>query len=85
MTTKDQAIAAIIEANDKARSFGLLTGTSNWAGVIASALQQPAQPGCRTCNNYHHYRCEFVRNSELACTNGDQYEAAPAVVLWRTE
>ena len=43
-----------------------------------------AQPDCRNCewiaeNDAGHVCLQSV------CTNGDKYEAAPKVVLWRTE
>jgi hypothetical protein len=41
-----------------------------------------AQPDCRTCKFYaQDHGCWRVKD----CTNGDKYEAAPAVVLWRTK
>ena len=50
----------------------------------AKPVEQPAQPDCRTC---YHLRMGYCRvfHRGFVCTNGDKYEAAPAVVLWRTE
>jgi len=48
-------------------------------------VAQPAEaPDCRTCKNLKSnlaggHWCQFI------CTNGDQYQPAPKVVLWRTE
>ena len=38
-------------------------------------------PDCRTCN----WLPECDDGMQLGCTNGDQYQPAPKVVLWRTE
>jgi thymidylate synthase len=47
------------------------------------AALSPA-PDCRTCiheyNRYEEWDCRSLE----PCTNGDQYQFAPAVVLWRT-
>ena len=50
----------------------------------AKPVEQPAQPDCRTC---YHLRMGYCRvfHRGFVCTNGDKYESAPAVVLWRTE
>lgn len=40
---------------------------------------KPPAPDCRTCAKGGMLDCTE------GCTNGDKYEAAPAVVLWRTE
>lgn len=86
MTTKDQAIALVIAGNDQARSCGFVTGTTNWAGVIVNVLNaQPPAPDCRTCGNYAHDDDNPQCKLWNGCTNGDQYKAAPSVVLWRTE
>jgi hypothetical protein len=74
----DQSIAALIEANDRARSMGFLNGTSNWASVLATAVA--TQPDCRTCRDRDMGECM----SSNDCTNGDHYQPAPQVVLWRT-
>ena len=42
---------------------------------------EPTKPDCRTCRWLPE--CEY--GLQVGCTNGDQYQAAPAVVLWRTE
>lgn len=83
----DKAIGALIEANDRARSLGFVTGTTNWAGVLAKAVA--AQPDCRTCRFHHELGCyqymSNMRDTTKHCINGDKYVEAPAVVLWRTE
>ena len=43
--------------------------------------RKPA-PDCRTCENNCACKCHGRGNE---CTNGDQYQPAPDVVLWRTE
>lgn len=57
-------------------------------GVDEAALQA-AQPDCRTCNNYRMGYCHSWANypisSDSNCTNGDKYQKAPPVVLWRTK
>lgn len=85
MTTKDQAIALVLEAEHRARSCGFLSGTTNWAGVIVNALNaQPPAPDCRTCEHMW-IDLDAIKRCGTACINGDQYKAAPDVVLWRTE
>ncbi len=46
---------------------------------------KPAQPDCRTCSNYAHDDDHPQCKLWDACTNGDKYQPAPKVVLWRTE
>lgn len=83
MTDKDQAIALVLEAEHRARSCGFLSGTTNWAGVIVNVLNaQPPAPDCRTCE---HMNFCYAYTPYAACTNGDQYQPAPKLVLWRTE
>ena len=44
-----------------------------------------AQPDCRTCDYYVKFE-GCTRNIKFGvCTNGDKYQKAPPVVLWRTE
>jgi hypothetical protein len=50
--------------------------------AIAELKQSPA-PDCRTCERLH--KCSSPLNPVKNCTNGDKYQPAPAVVLWRTE
>jgi len=54
-------------------------------GESACAYVSPKQPApdCRTCANV--VACMEVIGEITYCTNGDQYQPAPAVVLWRTE
>jgi len=40
------------------------------------------QPDCRLCHYYAGLEGCF---NGTGCTNGDKYQPAPAVVLWRTE
>jgi hypothetical protein len=47
---------------------------------LESALNN-AQPDCRTCHYFRDLECI----NEIDCTNGDKYQPAPKVVLWRTE
>lgn len=45
-----------------------------------------AQPDCRTCSYHMLDRDELdVCYHAQDCTNGDQYQEATKVVLWRTE
>jgi hypothetical protein len=52
-----------------------------------SLVRQPAQPDCRTCEHLSDSKryCSKSEHWMKGCTNGDQYQPAPAVVLWRTE
>ncbi len=64
------------------------TGVCVQSGLYVSA--KVAQPDCRTCANLYwntigEKKCAHNQHSTIECTNGDKYEAAPAVVLWRTE
>jgi hypothetical protein len=51
------------------------------------AVKQAAQPDCRTCKSY--YIKDWMGSVKCCdhgdCTNGDKYQPAPAVMLWRTE
>lgn len=86
MTTKDQAIALVLAAEHQARRCGFLAGTTNWAGVIVNVQNaQPPAPDCRTCENYDAGGNAMGHKCVMRCTNGDQYQPAPKVVLWRTE
>ena len=49
---------------------------------------KPPAPDCRTCWHLHtsdHGDSPYECTSKSNCTNGDQYQPAPSVVLWRTE
>ena len=70
MITKDQAIAPT--SADYAMGY---------AEGFNDACKPPA-PDCRTCTNNCACKCHGRGNE---CTNGDQYQPAPEVVLWRTE
>lgn len=89
MTTKDQAIALVLEAEHRARSCGFLSGTTNWAGVIVNVLNaQPPAPDCRTCERRYPEvdgaYGGYTNKCDMKCTNGDKYQEAPKLVLWRT-
>ena len=73
MTTKDQAIAPT--SADYAMGY---------AEGFNDACKPPA-PDCRTCENLVRGVCSYEVLTGNRCTNGDQYQPAPAVVLWRTE
>ena len=50
--------------------------------------RKPA-PDCRTCERRYPEvdgaYGGYTNKCDMKCTNGDQYQPAPAVVLWRTE
>lgn len=50
-------------------------------GAFLQAQAQPPAPDCRTCE---HMNFCYAYTPYAACTNGDQYQPAPKVVLWRT-
>jgi hypothetical protein len=61
-------------------------------GRMEYPVAQPAkpQPDCRTCRSFINdmagIRCgKYPFKTSLHCTNGDQYQEATKVVLWRTE
>ena len=80
MTTKDQAITRFIEA--------VKLDQHDWedwpedSREAFIALQQPPAPDCRTCE---YLRLCTAREALPKCTNGDKYQEATKVVLWRTE
>ncbi len=55
--------------------------------ILRSAQPDKQTPDCRTCamfkNAGTHPFCA-VPFDDPQCTNGDKYQPAPAVVLWRT-
>jgi hypothetical protein len=55
--------------------------------MVVFGAKQPAEaPDCRTCKNLDHGACTFgILTTYMRCTNGDQYQPAPKVVLWRTK
>lgn len=74
MTTKDQAIT------------WLPTGPwSKEAEMVEAWLANKPAPDCRTCLHMAHCKFQKIGVAYMNCTNGDQYQPAPAVVLWRTE
>ena len=96
MTTKDQAIASTSAdyAMGYAEGFNdafkpLAQPATPEDMVIYKAIAdnyqnslKPPAPDCRTCENNCACKCHGRGNE---CTNGDEYQPAPAVVLWRTE
>jgi hypothetical protein len=58
--------------------------------VYVVELGKPPAPDCRTCRQFYwsqftgDYRCHFTKEGGV-CTNGDQYQPEPKLVLWRTE
>ena len=73
MTTKDQAIT------------WLPTGPwSKEAGMVESWIANKPAPDCRTCLSNRSFTHNICRSLKV-CTNGDKYQPAPKVVLWRTE
>ena len=50
-----------------------------------NALYQPPAPDCRTCRHLFDWSGSYKCNALNECTNGDEYQPAPKVVLWRTE
>ena len=42
-------------------------------------------PDCRTCEHIEGTYCSHRINRAIICVGGDQYQAAPAVVLWMTK
>jgi hypothetical protein len=80
--SKDQAIAKFVKAVELDRH-----DWEDWPkdSREAFAALQAAQPDCRTCehliDSYSKSDCDSIED----CTNGDKYQPAPAVVLWRTE
>ena len=55
----------------------------------APQAQEPARqpaPDCRTCSSLDEDEvCARKRRGMGICINGNQYQPAPALVLWRTE
>lgn len=91
MTTKDQAIAYSQFLSDVTTAAGLLAHgkqskalakrIADCAFAIRSEKHPAPAPDCRTC---HYFTSSEGCFSFKACTNGDQYQPAPKVVLWRT-
>lgn len=93
MTAKDQAIAVTNEMIAAAEGVEDLyrRGTPDTWRKVYLAMRRAAphpEPDCRTCDNAW---TEIEDGSDKYvclgsnCTNGDKYQPAPAVVLWRTE
>lgn len=96
MTTKDQAVAYSRFLSDVTTAAGLLAHgkqskalarrIADYAFVVRSEKQPAPAPDCRTCEHFaydpQNPQCGLDWDG---CTNGDQYQPAPSVVLWRTE
>lgn len=77
MNTKDQAIALATQRDYYEQACERL----------AADLKAAQAPDCRTCWYLHtsdHGDNRYECTSKSVCTNGDKYQPAPAVVLWRT-
>ena len=78
MTTKDQAIAWYSQTPKKTRVTQInMDGEDGWMPLFP----KPA-PDCRTCE---YLRLCTAREALPKCTNGDKYQEATKVVLWRAE
>jgi hypothetical protein len=65
-----------------------ITVAQAWSVIAETYWPEGSKPApdCRTCKSY--YRADFHYDYDCEksdCANGDKYEAAPRVVLWRTE
>ena len=79
-TTKDQAIALAADIE----SDGCCAHKKEAVKLLRDLAQPPA-PDCRTCEHRDGTFCGNRIHRGIRCTNGDQYQPAPQVVLWRTE
>jgi hypothetical protein len=83
MTAKDQAVVPFIQSikiptDTMEQEFQSYYLRGYKAGQLAT---QPPAPDCRTCENLESCKADaqWLRNY---CTNGNQYQEAPKVVLW---
>jgi hypothetical protein len=96
MTTKDQAIA--LESSQEAadaiavvmKEYSYPANPANcarvgWRAARLTLERRPPEPDCRTCKNYEAEGNAMGYQCLMNCINGDKYEPAPKVVLWRTE
>ena len=89
MTTKDQAIACSqhpdaphgFNRNSSHTAGRYVCDCEGWMPDDTLEAQSPA-PDCRTCDRQEFCITHHVYDD---CINGDQYQPAPALVLWRTE
>lgn len=92
MTTQDQAMTASLELKlvsvtgyECETTYKAVT-PEQWGDVVSvlEGKAKPPTPDCRTCTHLDRlpHSCGIA---SLRCTNGDQYQPAPRVVLWRTE
>ena len=69
--------------------IGYEDGHSDGFNEAVDSFTKPAQPDCRTCRFHHELGCHQymsnMRDTARHCVNGDKYEAAPWMVLWRTK
>lgn len=81
MTTKDQAIGCV--AKD---GYTILYFQEELLPFETDLyISPPPAPDCRTCTDYDRLEGCLRAPRYAVCTNGDQYQPAPKVVLWRTE
>jgi len=66
-------------------SMGYQAGHSDGWNAATDNFFTPPAPDCRTCDKYDARGNAMGHKCVQTCTNGDQYQPAPAVVLWRTE
>lgn len=87
MTTKDQAIAQAFKLwADRQRNWTDTLRAEAWAAFQEGYWSaQPPAPDCRTCEHRDGTFCGNRIHRGIRCTNGDKYQPAPSVVLWRTE
>lgn len=88
MSTKDQAIAPTKELLALGAFLGAMHDCKQDGAEMRKAMLQTlgiASPNCRTCTDYDRLEGCLRAPRYGVCTNGDQYQPAPAVVLWRTE
>ena len=91
--TKDQAIAYSQFLSDVTTAAGLLAHgkqskalakrIADYAFAVRSEKHPAPAPDCRTCD-YRETDADKKDVCYAGCVNGDQYQPAPAVVLWRT-
>jgi hypothetical protein len=89
MTAKDQAVVPFIQSikiptDTMEQEFQSYYLRGYKAGQLAT---QPPAPDCRTCALFQG-ECiawDLTPAMDTVCTNGDQYQPAPAVVLWSTK
>jgi radical SAM protein with 4Fe4S-binding SPASM domain len=86
MTTKDQAMAIALFNTwvSRQRNWTDILRAQAWAAFQEGYYQAPQSkptPDCRSCKWKDHCK----GGVDMACTNGNEHEAAPAMVLWKTK